>query len=316
MNSPTSTRALAPVDQLPPGPLTSAELADAVPDAGDRQRYRRIWHGVYRREDQADDLWLRSLTLARTWPEGVLRGRSAALLWGEDSAPVDAPPEIWLPATRRSRPGRVYRYGILPREAVTEVDGVRATTPLRTCRDLAVDLSVEDAVVAAERMCARDPDLAGLLRTAVEHPSGRSARRFAEVVALVDPRTASVDESRARVLLATAGFDRFVRGHEVRLGGRSLTLPLADPAARCAVLIRTDDHPHEARPWDERASDDLRLAGWTLVVVVEGAAVSTGSTGMPEGGVVSVLRSRWPATEVLVPVDAAPADDPHGMWSA
>ncbi|MFN3340407.1 MAG: hypothetical protein ACK40Z_11975 [Dietzia sp.] len=136
---------------LPPGPLTTAELAAAVADPRDRGRYVRIWHGVYRRDDQVDDLRLRSEALARTWSEGVLRGRSAALLWGDDSAPVDALPEIWLPSTRRSRGGRVYRYGAMPPAAVTERDGLRVTTPLRTCRDLACDLDLVDAVVAVER---------------------------------------------------------------------------------------------------------------------------------------------------------------------
>ncbi|MBB0996338.1 hypothetical protein G6024_04340, partial [Dietzia maris] len=70
-------------DDPPPGPLTTAELAAAVPDPAGRARYRRIWHGMYRREDQPDDLRLRSVALARAWPEGVLRGRSAALLWGD-----------------------------------------------------------------------------------------------------------------------------------------------------------------------------------------------------------------------------------------
>src|SRR5699024_2044942 len=65
---------------LPPGPVTSAELAAAVPDARDRRRYRRIWHGMYRREDQVDDLALRTAALACAWPDGGLRGRSAALL--------------------------------------------------------------------------------------------------------------------------------------------------------------------------------------------------------------------------------------------
>ncbi|MBB1058520.1 hypothetical protein G6020_14255, partial [Dietzia sp. B19] len=163
---------------LPPGPLTTAELAAAVPDPRDRDRYVRIWHGVYRRDDQVDDLRLRSEALARTWPEGVLRGRSAALLWGDESVPADALPEIWLPFTRRARGGRVYRYGAMPPAAVTELGGLRVTTPLRTCRDLACDLDLEDAVVAVERLCAAVPGLAGRLGAAVEHPSGRGARRF------------------------------------------------------------------------------------------------------------------------------------------
>lgn len=319
------------VTGLPPGPLTSAELETAVRDGGKRDRYVRIWHGMYRREDQSDDLRLRGLALTRTFPDGVLRGRSAALLWGDDSVPADAVPEIWLPSTRRASPGRVYRYGAMPREAVTEVDGMRVTTPLRTCRDLAADLPLGDAVVAVERMCSVDPGLASQLAAAAAHPSGgstsRVARRFADVVDGIDPRAESVDESRARQLLVGAGYEGFGYRHEVRLARRTLALPLADPAARCVVVVRPDGIvPGDAR-WT-----DLRRAGWT-VVVVTGPVVSTavGDAAVGEANTVgtadddgvadlvdvaAVLRSRWPATEVLEPVDGSPADDPHGIWAS
>ncbi|GAA1054154.1 hypothetical protein GCM10009570_27430 [Dietzia natronolimnaea] len=249
-----------------------------MPDPRDRGRYVRIWHGHYRRDDQVDDLRLRSVALARSWPEGVLRGRSAALLWGDDSAPADAPPEIWLPATRRSRAGRVYRYGAMPPAAVTELGGIRVTTPLRTCRDLAGDLDPEDAVVAVERLCAANPGLAGVLAAAAGHPSGRGARRFAEVVAAVEPRSVSAETTRARLRLAAAGFGGFREGVRIRIAGRAVPLPLADPALRCAVAFPGRSLTPSIGPATrgsspagalgaERYRAALRRAGWTVIDV-------------------------------------------------
>ncbi|EYT62180.1 hypothetical protein H483_0111220 [Dietzia sp. UCD-THP] len=320
-------------EELPPGPLTTAELAAALTDPRDRGRYVRIWHGVYRREDQADDLRLRSVALARIWPEGVLRGRSAALLWGDDSAPVGAPPEIWLPSTRKSRGGRVYRYGRMPPASVTELGGLRVTTPLRTCRDLACDLDREDAVVAVERLCAVIPGLAGRLAAATAHPSGRGARRFADVVAAVEPRSQSAESSRARLRLAAAGFAGFHEGACIRIDGRPVVLPLADPALRCTVVCPDalsaprPNPPRGASPVNgvgvgvERCRSTLRRAGWT-VLVVRGPSVPAnacrphvGTVPPDAGGVLHALRSWWPGTTLLPPLLGEPVSDPLGMWA-
>lgn len=311
---------------LPPGPLTTAELLAAVPDPRVRAGYRRIWHGVYRRADQVDDLRLRGTALARTFPEGVLRGRSAALLWGDDSVPTGALPEIWLPSTRRACEGRVYRYGALPSAAITEVDGVRVTTPLRTCRDLACDLDLESAVVAVERLCAVVQGLAEQLRAAAAHPSGRGARRFTEVVGAVEPRSGSEKSTRARLALAAAGLHGFTEGHQIRINGRLVTLPLADPVGRCVVIAPGG----QADPVDGAAADRLRAllrrAGWTVLVVRgpdvgaiagsagAGAAVARSGTGVGAAAL-EVLTSRWPATRMLPPLSADAAADPLGLWS-
>ena len=329
MDTPTSTPTAptTPADilALPPGPLTAAELAAAVPDARDRDRYERIWHGLYRRDDQPDDLRLRSIALARTWPDGVLRGRSAALLWGDDSVPVDAPPEIWLPSTRRSRPGRIYRYGTLPPSAVTEIDGLRVTTPLRTCRDLAGDLGFEDAVVSVERLCAMVPELPGQLAGALEHPSGRGARDFVAVARAADPRSGSAVSTRVRLELRAAGLEGFRHGHTMRMGHFTVELPLADPDARCVVFTAGDSAtPPNPGRGAERYREQLSHAGWT-VIVVHGAAApgiaapaaddySATDTGAGRRAA-AVLRARWPSSEVRYPPADDPAADPHGMWS-
>lgn len=333
---------------LPLGPLTTAELAASVPDAAGRAHYRRIWHGMYRRADQADDLTLRNCALARTWPEGVLRGRSAAFVWGDDSVPEDALPEIWLPRTRKSCDGRIYRYGSMPPAAVTEVDGLRVTTPLRTCRDLAKDLAFDDAVVSVERLCAAIPELPALLAAVPEHPAGRGSREFMQVAAAVDPRSGSIASTRARLALAAAECGDFRHGYTIRLGKRILELPLADPAARCVVL--TPGGSPTPLGWADpgRSRLQLRRAGWTVIVArgpatspcagpgqaagegpeaatmtVAGArADASGARARPAAAGVSVsdraaevLRSRWSRTDVYPPARPRPTDDPHGMWS-
>lgn len=346
-----------PTDCLPPGPLTTAELAAAVREGADRERYHRIWHGMYRREDQPDDLQLRGRTLARTFPEGVLRGRSAALLWGDDSVPSDALPEIWLPSTRRSRPGRVYRYGTMRPEAITELDGVRVTSLLRTCRDLAADLPFGEAVVAVERMCAAHPQLATQLSAAAAHPAGRGIQRFVAVVDAIELGATSADESRARQLLSAAGYEGFGYGHSIRSHRRTVSLPLADPITRCMVIGRA-----VWAAWNESARSALRNAGWSVVVITGlavsevspepggaptttlGPAFASASAGRAEprdcgerdcgerdaghpyfdadgagwagADVAAVMRSRWPATSLLEPMDCRPAADPFGMWAS
>lgn len=342
------------LQMLPPGPLTSAELAEQVSPSLVRRHYRRIWHGMYRREDQADGLEIRSRALAKTFPDGVLRGRSAALMWGDDSAPEDAPPEIWLPATRRTRQGRVYRYGAMPGHAITEVDGVRVTTPLRTCRDLAVDLEFEDAVISVEGLCAMVAELPAQLRAAVEHPSGRGARDFEQVVRACDPRSVSAMSSRARMVLADAGCGDFGHGHQVRLGRNMVELPLADPFARCAVFTSPPPAPAPAsavstsasvrsgtssqagdteslRARRDRASarhqSRLQGAGWTVIIVREqargaatllprpGTVPDIGPAGVPRRAA-GLLAARWPATEIRLPAHGEAASDPHGLWGS
>ncbi|NLD85733.1 MAG: hypothetical protein GX636_07445 [Actinomycetales bacterium] len=329
---------------LPSGPLTTSELAAAgVTRAARRVHYFRIWRGMYGRNDQVDGLDLRSRALARLFPEGVLRGRSAAQVWGDDSIPTDCVPEIWLPSTRKAPADRIYRYGELPAYSVTEVDGLSVTTPLRTCRDLSADLGFEDAVVSVERLCAMVAELPAQLRAVMLHPSnasqpgGRRARDFDRVVRALDTKSLSALSTRVRLELAAAGFDRFVHAHRVRVGPRTIEFALADPAARCGIVTtevplsaagRADGGPAA----DPRSSTDLltriRQAGWTVVIVrdraregVPHAARLRQIPGADPGSdpiekIAVLLAARWPGTEVYPAVVYDSASDPHGIWGS
>lgn len=349
--TPRSAGQSRPVDVggLPPGPLTTEELDARVPARLVREHYHRLWRGMYRREDQADDLLFRSRALARSRPDGILRGRSAAAVWGDDSAPEGTLPEIWVPIPSRALHGRIYRHGTLPRHAVTEVAGLPVTTPLRTCRDLVGDLEFEDAVVSIERLCAKVAELPAQLRAAAEHPAGRAGRRFTRVVEAVDLLSASAMSSRARLLLAGAGCGSFRHGHRVVLGAGPVELPLADPVARCVVFTSpiTEGRAKTAA----RHQSLLQAAGWTVIIVrgrdrgrdrgrehergivtpagdpltgsgvvpatataaAQATAAAAGRVAVPRRAS-GLLAVRWPDTELRLPADPGPADDPHGLW--
>ncbi len=328
--APRPAGASRPVDvgSLPPGPLTTEELEARVPARLVREHYHRLWRGMYRREDQADDLLFRSRALARSRPDGILRGRSAAALWGDDSAPEATLPEIWVPISSRALHGRIYRHGTLPGHAVTELAGLPVTTPLRTCRDLVEDLDFEDAVVSIERLCGKVAELPAQLRAAAEHPAGRAGRRFARVVDAVDLLSASAMSTRARLLLADAGCGSFRHGHRVTLGAGQVELPLADPVARCVVF--TPPAAGGRAKAAARHQSLLQAADWTVIIVRgrdrgRGAGHRHGDGGaslaVPAAGQAAVprraaglLAARWSDTELRLPADPGPAEDPHGLW--
>ena len=301
-----------------------ADLA-ALPPA-DRGRYRRLWLGVYRRADVPEDLALRGRALARMFPAGVLCGRSAAALLGDDSAPADAPPEIWLPATRKAPPGRHYRYGALGESEVIMVAGVRATAPLRTCLDLVTHLGHDDAVVALDRLRARVPGLEEELAAFVDSPAGRGARRVAAVVRAGDPACADARVSRVRLELRAAGLLATAPGLRLRIAGSTVAPDLADPRAHVAVEFSG------RRRLAER--ETLRRAGWTVLVVGGGAGREVDDLAPAEGpdaggaGVdlgappvrtarraVEALRLRGLDAVALGPLpDRRVVVDPTGLW--
>lgn len=334
---------------LPSGPVTTSELAAAgVTRAARRVHYFRLWRGMYGRNDQVNGLELRSRALARQFPDGVLRGRSAALLWGDDSIPHDAPPEIWLPSTRKAPVDRIYRYGDVPAHSVTEVDGLPVTTPLRTCRDLSADLGFEDAVVSVERLCAMVAELPAQLRAVTLHPSnlsnpsypsnpsrpgGRRGRAFDRVVRALDPQSLSALSTRVRLELAAAGFDRYVHAHRVRMGSCVIEFALADPVARCGIVTaagpvsaedRAGGRPEAALSPSTDVLMRLRRAGWAVIIVRdrvrEGVPHSWSPHPIAGAGhidhVAALLAARWPGTEIYLPVVDDAASDPHGLWGS
>lgn len=217
------------------------------------------------------DLCLRSLAaVAWAGPGAVLCGYSAAELLGASCGPLDAPAEVNVTgAGPRSRPGvRVRREGLHPGE-ITEVDGVRVTSRLRTAFDMARWLPLTEGVVAVDALARGEfhPDL--LLNFAARYPGLRGVRRVTGVLAHADARSGSPPETRLRLILVRGGLPRPVPQHPVLDDGRrrAVWLDLAYPEYRLGVEYDGGEHfatPQRARE-DAQRHTRLVAAGWRVL---------------------------------------------------
>jgi len=200
-------------DQLKGQPITiaQAEAAGVTRDQLRGSQFRRVgrglyaWVGLRENPDFVADALLRQLP-----PESVLSGLSAARAYGLDiqSAPrveVTAPPS----APIRTRPGMVVHRARLQAADITRMRGLMVTTPLRTCFDLLCNLSLVEAVVAADTMLHRRlvklPELVDYIEAHVAFKGVRQARR---VAGLADAKAESPMESRLRMVIVGAGLPR------------------------------------------------------------------------------------------------------------
>lgn len=289
------------LESLPPGPVTRSELEPLVGVHTLRTAYEPLWRGMFRRSDQPDDLAIRSVALALQFPDGVLCGRSAALLWGDETQQGRVP-EIYLPGRRTSPVGRRYRQGLPPDDERAVCAGLPVTNRVRTCVDLArwttgsasTPFRPEELVFTVERMAAQRPALLDELgayldrvhsprravtgaaatgshatgsATAADHvaPAAAALARLRSAVDLADPASPSPGCSRARLLLHATGLTGFRHGHRVGSGRGAVTPSLADPDARVVVELAGSSGRSASRIGARPAS--LRAAGWTLVVV-------------------------------------------------
>lgn len=218
------------------------------------------------------DLRLRSLA-AYLWagPGAVLGGYSAAELLGRSCSPSDAPAEVVgadLRSGARSRTGVTVRREALHSGEITEIDGVRITSRLRTAFDLARLLPPTEGVVAVDALARGEfnPDL--LLNFAVRYPGLRGVRRVIDVLCWADARSGSPPETRLRLVLVRSGLPRPVAQHPV-IGDdrRILWLDLAYPEHRLGIEYDGGDHfatPDAARA-DARRHTRLVTAGWRVL---------------------------------------------------
>ena len=206
---------------------------------------------------------------------GVVAGPLAALAHGVDCPWEDA--EVVLSPRAGSVPaGLSVRTDRLGPHEVTQIGGVRLTTPERTAFDLARrSVPVVDAVAAVDALGHRYRFGApALRRLEQEHPGARGLLRLRDVVGLMDPLAESLMESRLRVTLAQRGVPRpvpqlvvWLRGHgEVRL---DLAWPEPGPRGR-PVALEYDGPEHRTiagQARDHRRDAALRAAGWVTIRV-------------------------------------------------
>jgi hypothetical protein len=218
---------------LAKGLLTPADLRSKA--------WKQLFHGVYSDAEltftHAERCALFAHYVLRQ--RGVIAGRSAVLLHTEpQSRDVERPIEVIVPRKSQVRRGNaIVHLGDVPADDVCVRDGIRVTTPARTCWDLAQWLDIVEAVVLVDVFVARRlVDTAQLLEMARSQTGSRGWRKLVRVAELVDGGSQSHPESRLRVRLVLAGVPQPVTQYVVMHDGRFVArTDLAWPDQKVAV---------------------------------------------------------------------------------
>ena len=169
--------------------------------------WQRVRHGAYvagalwAELDAADRHRVRARAVLRTaHPSTVLSHVSAAIehgapVWGVDLEVVHVTRTDGKP--RRREAGVVHHTGVLPGDDLVQVNGVRATTPLRAAAEMTTVASVESALVSVDallRMAGADDGEVAARHAVVNRWPYSLASQV--VFRLADPRHESPGESR------------------------------------------------------------------------------------------------------------------------
>jgi hypothetical protein len=230
--------------------LTPADLRSAA--------WRPPFRGVYADASLAITHRRRCLAACRyLLPScGAVGGRSAAALYGAGTAATDEPVEVVVPRSHRFGPfgGLAVHGADLLEGDVRELNGVRVTTPVRTCWDLAQWLDLVEAVVVIDLLVQRRlVTVTDLEAYATRRRGARGWRRLLRAATLADPGADSPQESRLRVRLVLAGVPAPVTQYVIERGGRFLArVDLAWPEQKVAVEYdglwhAADDQIHHDR---------------------------------------------------------------------
>lgn len=257
--------------------ISRSQLQDALRN----REIRSVLRGVYVRNDVAEteDLRVKAASLVMP-PHHVLCDRTAAWVHGIDVfeyRELDVLPPLDIYALRGTARGERAEYDggqrDLRPEDVCLVEGVRVTTPLRTCMDLGCARPRWRALAAMDAFMRHH----GVTRQDMRHLLPRYFRRrgvvqLRQLIPIADPRAESLRESRTRLAIEDAGLPRPVPQHWVTVGGRPVfRLDLAYPHARIAV----EYDGREFHEGDEQVRKDrarrrwLRERGWTVIVLTK-----------------------------------------------
>jgi very-short-patch-repair endonuclease len=234
-------------------------------------RWSRLFAGVYVSSDAA--LTWRARAHAgqlACGPEAVVIGESAAAL--RALVPERSPVHVAIPTELRRRLGgphlTVHRLEVAAAERVV-VRGLVTTTRLRTAIDLAHLSPVATAQPVIDRMLVLDQIDLAELTDAVAASRRRGSAQARRLMRSAQDAAAADSERLARRLLVAAGIKGWVSNYQIRAGGRSRKVDLANVRLRIAV---------EVKGWvfhslaDRAASDDsrvvdLQLEGWIVIPV-------------------------------------------------
>jgi very-short-patch-repair endonuclease len=190
-------------------------LADAQRNGVNRwnlegARWRRLGPATYVARDVADTPLLRIEAANRRLPEeAAFSGFTAAWLHGLD-LPCE-PIEITVPSgsSISTRAGMKVRRCSLAKGEVVKVQGFRATSVVRTVRDLCARLSLTEAVVVIDMALHAALVRIAALQAAVDASAGlQGVWMLRRALEHVEQASESPMETRLRMLLVLAGIRR------------------------------------------------------------------------------------------------------------
>jgi hypothetical protein len=255
-------------DAVAGGLLTPADLRS--------QAWQQVLRGIYADATISLTHRHRCLAVARyVLPAGgAIAGRSAAHLYGARLVGPTDPVEVLVPRVTNVRMAGVRAHVARLAAADTRLlDGVRLTTPLRTCWDLAQwSEDIVEAVVIIDALAGRRViRVSDLERYAREQVGRRGWRRLLEAAQLADAGAESPPESRLRVRLVRAGVpvpetQVIIAAPDGRFVARS---DLGWPDYQVAVEYDGVWHAESAAQIhaDRRRLNDLVAAGWVVLHV-------------------------------------------------
>ena len=231
--------------------------------------WRRVGPGIYAWAGLADTPDLKLAAANRQLPPtAVFSGLTAAWLHGLDVAPC-APVEATIPKGGgvSGRSGLTIRRGALTKHEIVKIRGWRATSIVRTLRDISARLSLTEAVVVADMaLHQRLVNLQRLSKALASYAGQPGVDRLRRVVANVEPAAESPMESRVRMLLVLAGLPRPQAQFPVQDAmGRFVGRPdLYYPSRRLGLEYDGGTH-RETLADDNRRQNLLLDAGVTLL---------------------------------------------------
>ena len=233
--------------------------------------YRRLTRDVYVLQDRSMDLRARCEAGIVLFPQAVVCLSTATSLL---RLPVDDDGIVHLDrgkdAPRTERRGfKTHRLGI-PDERIHELDGLRVADGPRCFADLSARLTLEQLVALGDVVARRwtDEDIAAAV---ADHASKPGAVLLRQAVPLLDKRSGSPAESRARLRVHAAGFTELVHGVIIRDadGGWLAEPDLADEGARVAIQHEGEIHflkGAKQRRHDVDRDELSRAEGWEVVI--------------------------------------------------
>jgi very-short-patch-repair endonuclease len=138
----------------------------------------------------------------------IVAGQSASALYGAKWVSHQAPAQL-LYQHRRPPPGIRTWLDRVADDEIQVVDGMSATTPVRTAFDLACRYPIGRSVAAIDALArATRLDIADVERLTERYKGHRNVRRARNALNLVDAGSQSPRETWLRLLLIEAGYPR------------------------------------------------------------------------------------------------------------